>query len=143
MKFKIIKRGRPGQPSGTDVKFYASSYYSGEVDLETLGEELSEKSGVSDVDTVAVAYGLVRLVAKHLKNGNIVRLGGLGSLRISIGSDASETAAEVTSSNIKSRRLLFAPAKKMRKELLDLKFNKLQSVSGEPDEVINETADQE
>ncbi|MGB3466102.1 MAG: hypothetical protein WBA74_12565 [Cyclobacteriaceae bacterium] len=143
MQYKIIKRGKPGQPTGTDVKFYASPYYSGEVNEETIGEELSEKSGISDVDTVAVAYGLVKLVAKHLKDGKIVRLGNLGSLRISLKSEGGETAADVTSRNIVGRRILFRPAQKMERELQDLTFSKVKSVTSNPAEADSGASDAE
>lgn len=132
MKYKVIKKGQPGVVGGGDQKYYATPVYTGETNLRKLGSELSARSTVTKADAIAVLTGLVDLIAEKLKNGDIVRLGDLGSFRISINSNGEESAEQVSSKSIKRSRVNFRPAKELQYALSDLSFEKVKDITANP-----------
>jgi predicted histone-like DNA-binding protein len=64
------------------------------------------------------------VVPELLSDGNIVEIGDLGSFRVSISSEASDTAEEVNSGKIKKGRILFRPGKKFKQMLNNLTYTK-------------------
>ena len=134
MNYKVIKRGEPGVSGGGTIKYYASPHYSGEIDLFNISKKLSSRSTVTRSDAVAVLSGFVDLIAEELKEGKIVKLGNLGSFRISISSKGEETVEEVSSASIKGSKVLFRPAPIFRENLSGLTFEKVKDVKANPDE---------
>lgn len=134
IKFSVIQRGQPGVVGGGDKKYYASSQSSGELTLAGLTKRIEKMSTVSGADIRAVVYAMVDVMKDSLSEGQIVRLGELGSLRVSIGSDGKDTEKEVTSSCISSARVIFTPGKDIKDMLLTLTYEKVasQSVPAEP-----------
>lgn len=60
-----------------------------------------------------------------LADGQVVRLGELGSLRVSIGSEGKETEKEVTAASIKSAKVVFTPGKSIKDMLSTLTYEKM------------------
>lgn len=132
MKYKVIKRGYPGVIGGGEQKYYATPVYTGETNLRNLGDELSARSTVTKTDAIAVLTGLVDLIAERLKNGDIVRLGDLGSFRISVSSSGEDTAEQVSSRSIRKNRVNFRPAQELQNALSDLSFEKVRDITANP-----------
>ena len=122
--YKVIERGEPGVAGGGTKKYYASAQTTGNLDIEELTEQIEQISTVSGADIRAVLYSIVDVVPKLLSNGNIVQIGELGSFRVSISSDPSETEEEVSAGNIKKAKILFRPGKKFSKMLKTLEYKK-------------------
>src|SRR5690606_31259450 len=98
--------------------------HNGEVTLEDLASDISHASSINEVDVVAVLQSLVREIPRNISQGNIVRLGTLGSFRLGSKSEGSDTPEEVNATNIYNIRLLFHAGKRVRKALDDLTFKK-------------------
>ena len=124
IKYNIIERGEPGVQGGGTKKYYASAVTTGNLDIEELTEQIESISTVSGADIRAVLYGIVDVVPKLLANGNIVQIGDLGSFRVSVSSDASDTPEAVTATNIKKSKILFRPGKKFSTMLKTLEYKK-------------------
>jgi predicted histone-like DNA-binding protein len=77
--------------------------------LNGLTKSIEKISTVSGADIRAVLYAMVDVMQDALANGQIVRLGELGSLRVGISSEGKENAAEVNSAAIKGVRVVFFP----------------------------------
>jgi predicted histone-like DNA-binding protein len=101
IKFNVIERGKPGDPA-SEKKFYAIAVSSGELTLDGLTKNIEKISTVSGADIRAVVYAMVDVMKDSLAEGKIVRLGDLGSLRISISSNGEEAVDKVTPFSIKS-----------------------------------------
>ena len=123
--YKVIERGEPGVQGGGTKKYYASAQTTGNLDIEELTEQIERISTVSGADIRAVLYGIVDVVPKLLSNGNIVQIGDLGSFRISISSEASEAAADVTAAKVKKAKILFRPGKKFSTMLKTLEYKRV------------------
>ncbi|WP_434576095.1 HU family DNA-binding protein [Riemerella anatipestifer] len=125
VKFKVIERGQPGVSGGGDKKWYASPNMSGEKTLTDLTKDIEKISTVSGADIRAVLYALVDVMQSSLANGQIVRLGELGSLRVSFSSEGKATEKEVTVSAIKQAKVIFTPAKGIKDTLATLTYEKV------------------
>ena len=124
IKFHVIEKSQPGIAGGGEKKFYASALSSGDMSLEGLTKAIEKSSTVSGADIRAVLYALVDIMSDNLSDGKIVRLGDLGSLRVSIGSEGKSSAEEVNQASITSSRVIFAPGKKLKEMLSILQYSK-------------------
>ncbi|MDY3338031.1 HU family DNA-binding protein [Riemerella anatipestifer] len=125
VKFKVIERGQPGVSGGGDKKWYATPVSSGEKKLTDLTKDIEKISTVSGADIRAVLYALVDVMQSSLANGQIVRLGELGSLRVSFSSEGKATEKEVTANAIKQAKVIFTPAKGIKDTLATLTYEKV------------------
>ncbi|WP_125151569.1 HU family DNA-binding protein [Bergeyella zoohelcum] len=124
MKFKSIQKAQPGVSGGGDKKYYANPVYTGEITLDQLTEKIEKISTVSGADIRAVLYALVDIIPSELANSQIVRVGELGSFRVSISSEGKVKEEEVTANSIKSSKILFTPGTKLKAMQNNLKFEK-------------------
>jgi predicted histone-like DNA-binding protein len=125
VKFKTIQRGQPGIVGGGEKKFYASAISNGEVSLKGLTKTIEKMSTVSGADIRAVLYALVDAGADILSDGRILRLGDLGSLRVSLSSSGKATEDEINSGCIKDACVIFTPGSKIKTMLATVKFEKV------------------
>ncbi|MBN1767602.1 MAG: hypothetical protein JXR50_06660 [Prolixibacteraceae bacterium] len=107
VKFKVIEKGQPGVAGGGEKKFYASPVMSGELTLAGLTRSIEKISTVSGADIRAVLYAMVDVMRDSLADGQIVRLGEMGSLRVSISSEGKANADEVNAKAIKNAKVIF------------------------------------
>ena len=124
IKYKIIKRGQPGVVGGGDKKHYASANITGEASINDLTRYIEKISTVSGTDIRAVLYALVDVAADELAEGKIVRLGDLGSLRISINSNGYDNPAYINESAIKGTKVIFSPGNKLKEMQKTLTYTK-------------------
>lgn len=124
IKFKTIQKAQPGVAGGGEKKYYASPVYIGEKTLAGLTRDIEKISTVSGADIRAVLYALVDVMQTSLEEGQIVRLGELGSMRISISSEGKSKEEEVTASSIKKGKVLFTPGADLKKMIKTLKYEK-------------------
>ena len=125
IKYKVIARGQPGVKGGGIKKYYASANISDVQILSDLTSTTEQMNTVSGADILAVLYSLVQVMQIALKDGQIVRLGELGSLRISISSKGMNSPKEVNSASIKSASVIFTPSKTLRKIIPQLTYEKM------------------
>lgn len=119
----IIQKMNP-QKRKEPAKYYAVAQSRGEINFRDMAKEIAEITTVSVPDAVAVLESLVMIIPRHIEKGEIVRLGELGSLRITINSEASNTAEEVNASKIKKANFRFSPGAELQQTLKVLKYSK-------------------
>lgn len=124
VKYKIIEKGQPGVAGGGVKKYYATSVFTGEKNLEQLTKSIEKISTVSGADIRAVLYAMVDVITEELSDSQIVRLGELGSLRLNVSSEGKDTSKDVSASAIRSTKLVFTPGKKLKDMQKSLKFEK-------------------
>ena len=124
IKYKVIGRGQPGVVGGGDKKYYASAKMSGKIDIDALTRDIEKISTVSGADIRAVLYALVDVAVNELADSNIVRLGDLGSFRVSIRSKGYTASHYVNESAIIGTKVIFSPGKKLKEMLKTLTYKK-------------------
>ncbi len=126
VNYVIVPKTNP-QDRKAAPKFYAQAKGRGELTFRKLSKEIAEGSTtVSDTDVLAVLNDLVKVLRRHLENGEIVRFGDFGSFQIGISSEGAETAEKFHSSLIKNPKVTFRPGVDLKEMLATLKYEKGQ-----------------
>ena len=123
IKFKIMERVNPQAPLDPR-KYYAFIKNQGVVNLRQLAKRISRESTVSMMDTMAVLEGLLQDIPDLLAEGNIVKLGELGTFRTTISSEGVDVADDFNITNIKGLNLVFRAGSEFRNQLNNVKFSK-------------------
>ena len=131
IQFNVIEKKNP-QKRNQPAKYYAVAQSSGEVNFRQLAKEIAEITTVSTPDAIAALESLVMIIPRHIERGEIVRLGELGSLRVSISSEGSEKEEEVNASNIKKAKYVFKPGSELQQTLKVLKYSKTKKAAEAP-----------
>lgn len=126
IKFKTVQKTQPGVKGGGIKKYYAAPVVQGEKTLQQLTKRIEKISTASGADILAVQYATVDVIIDDLADGQIVRIGELGSMRVSFGSEGFENEADVTGSAIKTAKIIFTPGTRIKDMLAALKFEKEQ-----------------
>ena len=125
IQIKSVARPQPGVAGGGVKKFYASPIHGREISLDGLTKAIEKTSTVNGADIRAVLYAMVEESVLGLDEGRIIRLGDLGSLRITLSSEGKNTAEEVTAAAVKKAGVIFTPGKKLQEMLKNAKFTKV------------------
>jgi len=123
IKFKAQARKNP-QDVNLPEKYYAAAIADGEVDMDTLAEQISYQCTVTESDCYAVLLSLERNIIDALKQGRIVKLGRLGNFQVGLSSEGRDTELAVDANAITKTRILFRPGKRLRNLLNELSFRK-------------------
>ncbi|MDR7740376.1 HU family DNA-binding protein [Riemerella anatipestifer] len=125
IKYKVIQKGQPGVAGGGEKKYYASVNTVSEKTLAGLTKDIEKISTVSGADIRAVLYALVDVMQTSLAEGQVVRLGEMGSMRVSISSEGKAKEEEVTPAAIRNAKVVFTPGSDLKKMLATLKYEKM------------------
>lgn len=107
-------------PIAKSVKYYPQIAPTMPVTLAQIVKRIEKRSTVSSADVKAVLDSLQYEVIEALQNGNSVRLGDLGSFRLSIkanGSTTSDEARRTGANAIKAVNVQFTKSTAMRDAL--------------------------
>jgi predicted histone-like DNA-binding protein len=124
VKYNVVERKNPLDKNATP-KFYAIAKADGEINLRAIAKEIAGGSTtVSDTDVLAVLNDLIKSIARHLNDGEIVKLGDFGTFRITLSSEGVETAEKVNTSVIKNSKINFRPGQDLQDMLRNVKYEK-------------------
>ena len=107
-------------------KYYAHVQANGDTNLREMSERIQQTCTVHKSDVFAVLVALEDVITEALKNGEIVRLGDLGTLQIGISSKGAVSEEEYDDSLIKQARINFRPGSAIVGVLSNLTFAKVK-----------------
>ena len=122
--YSVVPRKNPVNEESVPL-FYARAQSRGEEDIRSLSKHIEQMCTVTRTDVVAVLTALESTITDCLANGEIVRLGELGSLQVSLSSNGAPTEKEFSISMIKSKRILFRPGLTLQNMLKTLAFQRV------------------
>lgn len=128
IKFHVVPKKNPQDKS---VKWYAQAATPADVSLDMVARRIEKQSTVSSSDIKAVLDALQDIIIDELQRGNSVKLGDLGSFRITLRSEGTELAEDFTAAKIKGVHVVFNPSTAMDDALERDKIAFEQSGSGE------------
>lgn len=114
----------------TKAIVYVPTITGGEfVDLDYVSKRIEKESTVSAADIRAVLNALQSVVISELQEGRSVRLGDLGSFRLTLSGEMAPTAEQCTEAKIKDVRVRFSQSAAMRVQLVkeNLSFQRLKA----------------
>lgn len=131
VKFKAVERVNPRDLS-LPRKYYAQVINGAEVDFDDLADLISKLSSLNFGEVMGALGALVEIIIIQLKEGNPVNLGSLGTFYLTMRSEGVASPEELSSNNIKSAVIQFRPAKRLKKMLETLDFEKVSTPSASP-----------
>ena len=140
VKYSVIPRINP-RDRESEPKFYAQVKTSGEVTLREMCDRIQQSCTVTKADVHAVLVAMEDVFVDALKGGEIIRLGDLGTFRVSLSSKGSLTEKEYTSSLITKSRIIFRPGSVLSDALANLSFSKLTDKKEDEEETEEEAGD--
>ena len=102
--YSVVPRHNPSE-KGTPPKYYAQAQARGDVSIREMSERIQSSCTVNKADVYAVLVALEDVVAEGIQNGEIVRLGDLCTLQVSLsgkGPSPRKTTPPTSSSERKS-----------------------------------------
>ncbi|MBR4043659.1 MAG: HU family DNA-binding protein [Bacteroidaceae bacterium] len=106
-------------------KFYAQAQARGDVNIREMATRIQSTCTVTKADVYAVLVALEDVIVEALQNGEIVRLGELGTFQLSISGKGAVTEEDYDVSLIKKARINFRPGLTLAGMLSGLSFSKV------------------
>ena len=122
--YSVVPRRNPSE-KGTPPKFYAQAQARGDINLREMAERIQSSCTVNKADVYAVLVALEDVVAEALQNGEIVRLGDLYTLQVSLNGKGALTEEDYTEALIKRAKINFRPGRVLANALASLTFSKV------------------
>ena len=123
IKYSVVKRKNPLKKD-EPAKYYAQVQSSGEDDFKSMTRAVADRCTVTGSDSKAVLDAFMTVMLQRLANGQIVRLNDLGSFRISISSQGTESEKEINAAKITKARIIFTPCAELKAMCKSLSFTK-------------------
>lgn len=125
INYSVSQRRNPAKPEAPQL-FYAQAQASGETTIKQMAARITDRCTVTRSDCVAVIDALLVTAIDALKAGEIVRLGDLGSLRVSLSSKGVESEDKFTPAMITKGRIIFVPGKELKEAAKVLEYRKVK-----------------
>lgn len=122
IRLKAIKLKMPGETAGSNDKYIGRAVSSGEVGLRELSKRIEKMSTMSGADIRGVLFALIDVTADWLSEGKIVRLGELGSFRISVNSQIEDSEDKVNGKSIKNAKIIFTLGEEFKDMIKALEY---------------------
>lgn len=108
-------------------KFYGKVQTRGTVTFDTLADDIAYATTLTDGDVSNVLRALVKQIKKHLADGKIVNLDGLGTFQFQISGKGAVTEKDYNTSLIQKVRIQYRPGRLVREvqNLTTLQFKKV------------------
>ena len=138
--YSVVPRINPSEKSAPP-RYYAQAQARGDVNVREMAERIQSTCTVHKSDVYAVLVALEDVIAEALQNGEIVRLGDLCTLQVSLSGKGAMTEDEYTTELIKKSRVNFRPGPVLANALASLSFSKVaikypkEETEGEDEEV--------
>jgi predicted histone-like DNA-binding protein len=120
MKYRFVWRVNP--QDRTKRKLYAVPVSDGKISENDIKKEISNMSALSKGDVASVLDGISDVTPKYLLMGKSVKLGNIGSLRITFSSVGVDDPADFNVSLISGKKFVFTPSPELKKVLDNLHF---------------------
>ena len=138
--YSVVPRINPSEKSAPP-RYYAQAQARGDVNVSEMAERIQSTCTVHKSDVYAVLVALEDVIADALQNGEIVRLGDLCTLQVSLSGKGAMTEDEYTTDLIKKSKVNFRPGSVLANALASLSFSKVaikypkEETEGEDEEV--------
>ena len=122
--YSVVPRRNPSE-KGTPPKYYAQAQARGDVNIREMAERIQSSCTVHKSDVYAVLVALEDVISEAIQNGEIVRLGELCTLQVSLSGKGALTEDDYTADLIKRSKIIFRPGRVLSNALAGLQFTKV------------------
>ena len=122
--YSVVPRINPREKNDPP-KYYAQAQARGDVNIREMAERIQSTCTVTKADVYAVLVSLEDVVKDAIQNGEIVRLGDLCTLQVSLSGKGTLTEEDYNDSFIKKAKIIFRPGTVLAGALETLKYSKV------------------
>ncbi len=122
--YSVVPRRNP-RDKDASPKYYAQAQARGDMSLRDMADRIQSTCTVHKSDVYAVLVALEDVVAEAIQNGEIVRLGDLCTLQVSLSGKGALTEEDFDTALIKRAKIIFRPGKVLSEALSSLAFTKV------------------
>ena len=122
--YSVVPRINPHEKDEAP-KYYAQAQARGDISLRDMAERIQSTCTVHKSDVYAVLVALEDVVAEAIQNGEIVRLGELCTLQVSLSGKGALTEEDYSTDLIKRAKINFRPGRVLANALSSLSFSKV------------------
>ena len=122
--YSVVPRVNP-RDKDASPKYYAQAQARGDVNIRDMATRIQSTCTVHKSDVYAVLVALEDVVAESIQNGEIVRLGDLCTLQVSLSGKGALTEEDYNTDLIKRAKIIFRPGKVLSEALSSLTFSKV------------------
>ena len=122
--YSVVPRKNP-RDKDASPKYYAQAQSRGDVNIREMSDRIQASCTVHKSDVYAVLVALEDVVAEAIQNGEIVRLGELCTLQVSLSGKGALTEEDYNDSLIKRAKINFRPGRVLGNALGSLSFSKV------------------
>ena len=122
--YSVVPRVNPRDKEAAP-KFYAQAQARGDVNIREMATRIQGSCTVTKANVYAVLVALEDVIMEALQNGEIVRLGELGTFQVSLSGKGAVTSEDYDTSLIKKARINFRPGLSLAGMLDTLSFSKV------------------
>ena len=122
--YSVVPRINPREKDEAP-KYYAQAQARGDISLRDMAERIQSTCTVHKSDVYAVLVALEDVVAEAIQNGEIVRLGELCTLQVSLSGKGALTEEDYSTDLIKRAKINFRPGRVLANALSSLSFSKV------------------
>lgn len=117
-KYKLIQKSNP-LDQDAPKKWYATSISEKAQDVKAMTRAATENTTTAPIEMEAALDLLGKYAMQQLQQGHIVRVGNLGTLRITFKSKGADSVTDFNASSmISNPRVVFTPSKEFRENVL-------------------------
>ena len=106
------------------IQYYPCAIAHDEIDFETLCDIVSSQCSATRADCYMVITALTDVLKDQLLQGNLVRMGDLGTFRTTLSGEPSETAEQVNRHKVTKCNLTFNPSNNIKDAPKKAQFKK-------------------
>ena len=122
--YSVVPRINPREKNDPP-KYYAQAQARGDVNIREMADRIQATCTVTKADVYAVLVSLEDVVKDAIQNGEIVRLGDLCTLQVSLSGKGTLTEEDYNDSFIKKAKIIFRPGTVLAAALETLKYSKV------------------
>ena len=122
--YSVVPRINPRDKEAAP-KFYAQAQARGDVNNREMATRIQGTCTVTKADVYAVLVALEDVIVEALQNGEIVRLGELGTFQVGLSGKGAVTSEDYDTSLIRKARINFRPGLTLAGMLSSLSFSKV------------------
>ena len=122
--YSVVPRINPREKDEAP-KYYAQAQARGDVNIREMAERIQSSCTVHKSDVYAVLVALEDVISEAIQNGEIVRLGELCTLQVSLSGKGALTEDDYTADLIKRSKIIFRPGRVLSNALAGLQFTKV------------------
>ena len=122
--YSVVPRRNP-RDKDASPKYYAQAQARGDMSLRDMADRIQSTCTVHKSDVYAVLVALEDVVAEAIQNGEIVRLGDLCTLQVSLSGKGALTEEDFDTALIKRANIIFSPVNVLSEALGSLAFTKV------------------